>query len=190
MHNLPATLNTNSRACSVLSSNNPRSHCSVCNKQTLAQSQAQLNETTDNTEDHLPLEQREKTPTGYKDSRLPNVSSKEDSQNQEQDANAALKCTKKEQDSRIDLQEEFHKHTNCDEMLDKMKTIQDYLDEESENSKDFLLPEKILQNKVLLMGKHAGGDCSQQNISGLFSRFFLLDIVEKKCNHSCCFTKG
>ena len=103
MHNLPATLNTNSRACSVLSSNNPRSHCSVCNKQTSEQSQAQLNETTDNTEDHVTI------------------------------------------------------ITNCDEMLDKMKNIQDYLDEESENSKDFLLPEKILQNKVLLMGKYIRG---------------------------------
>ena len=161
MNSLPATLIVNSKPGLNLNINNPRSQCKVCNKQTLQQPkplESQFNETTSNTEDGLSLDQREKlyNRTGCEDSTgtnslLGNVGSNEDKPNAEQDA---LYSTRNEADLKTDLQEEYHKN-NCDETWIKMKNIQGYLEEDIEKCKEFLVPEKILKNKVLLMGEYA-----------------------------------
>ena len=167
MNSLPATSNVNRKPCSSLNINNPRSECQVCNEQTLEQSkptESQFNKTTNTAEDRLSLDQREKlfNRAGCEDStetngRLGDVCSYKDKQNTEQ--GAALYSTKNEEDLKTDSQVEQYHRNNCDETCSEMKNIQDYLDEDIENCKEFLVPEKILKNKVLLMGKCARAVC-------------------------------
>ncbi|XP_028393906.1 tRNA (cytosine(38)-C(5))-methyltransferase-like isoform X2 [Dendronephthya gigantea] len=56
---------------------------------------------------------------------------------------------------------------DCDRMWARIKNIQHFLEDKRDHYEEFSLPENILKKKVLLM-----------------------DIVQTKCNHSCCFTKG
>lgn len=92
---------------------------------------------------------------------------------------------------------------------DVIKSIEEYLEKDKERFQGFLLQDNILKKKVLLMGRTAK-DCLldmvffqsrvQSSLCTLVTTIynlhvfkipiFIPDIVQRKCNHSCCFTKG
>ena len=163
MENLPAAVNvnTNSRTCSRLNTNNPRSNCSICNKpNSEAQSPTELtsNRTTRITE-HRALTEREellRNKTEYNnvtvEGSLDNISNKENNQRASKSdelinlaSNSYVEnSTTEKNDSKPDSYQQR-------ETGNKVNDIGQYL-EEKDNYEEFLVPEIILKKKVLLMG--------------------------------------
>jgi hypothetical protein len=187
MKSIPAALrlNTNSEPCSNFSADNPRSHCPICNKQTLEPSNStefQSNKTTNNTEHH-PLAVQRESLTNKTESKdfaegncslnLENIKSERDCKgvNERHDESSMTSASNISMvNSKTDLHyEECHKDKSCDLIWNGIKNIQDYLEERRENFEEFLVPENILKKKVLLMGKWARVFCCERSLMHVYS---------------------
>ncbi|XP_046859292.1 tRNA (cytosine(38)-C(5))-methyltransferase-like isoform X2 [Xenia sp. Carnegie-2017] len=129
-----------------VTSKNPRANCRLCNKQCLGSLSSKV----------VLKKLDERNHEG-------NIVEREIS---DHSINSDIGCTGTDKNNdETKTRKDITETKSCNDY--EIKIIEDYLEDEKINHHDFLLPQKVLMKKVLLM-----------------------DIVQKHCNHSCCFTKG
>ena len=187
MENFPASLNvnTNIRPCSRLSTDNPRSHCPICNKlnsEPEKSTDLTSNKTRNITLNRSSVEQEEQLQSKAEynnvipDCSLNDISNKENEQYANtSDESTSLVSNISVQNSitekRGDLKADSCQQTsdNCDKDWNKINNIQQYLEEGRNNFEEFLVPDNILKKKVLLMGQCYGcftiNDVKRVNLS-------------------------